>query len=82
MTIYVSRSSFATVLDGVPVVVRRGATVRQGHPLLTQHAGLFDVYKPDFEYVRPTPPPAPPAPPPAPKKAAPTPPPKRQAAGE
>ena len=76
MTIFVSRSSFTTVLDGIPIVVRRGATVREGHALLAQHAELFGVYRPDFEY---TPPPAPDpepekrVPPPSPpaKKAAP-----------
>ncbi|GHG09727.1 hypothetical protein [Streptomyces hydrogenans] len=74
-TIYVSRSSFTTVLDGIPIVVRRGATVREGHPLLAQHPELFGVYKPDFEYTPPAPEPEPEkrVPPPSPpaKKAAP-----------
>lgn len=51
--IYVAHSSFATQVDGVTVIVRRGNTVREGHPLLEKHAPLFWPIKATFEYTPP-----------------------------
>lgn len=41
--IYVAKESFATELDGQPVIVQKGVTrVRAGHPLLKGRATLFE----------------------------------------
>lgn len=51
--IYVAVQSFSIRWDGHPLVVARGTTVREGHPLYVAYKGLFRPIKPDFEYVAP-----------------------------
>jgi hypothetical protein len=68
--IYVATRSFSTVLDGASRVIQKGATVREGHPLLDGRDANFKLLVPTFEHKAP----ARPAPVVAPaKKAAPAP---------
>jgi hypothetical protein len=62
--IYECRSSFCAEVNGQRAIVRRGDTVREGHPLITRHPSHFTLLVPRFEYV------APKSPPPAKKAAA------------
>lgn len=59
--IYVATSSFNAGIDGAIVTIRRGNTVRAGHPLLAVNPDAFKVLVPTFEH---TPPPKPPVQPP------------------
>lgn len=75
--IFEATQSFSIQWEGQRLVVARGATVREGHPLLAEYPQLFGLMKPDFEHT-PAPAPAPkkveappPPPPPAKKVAAP-----------
>ncbi len=70
--IYIAVESFSIEWEGAPLVVRKGATAREGHPLVKKYPGLFRPVVPTFEH---TPPPAPKKPepvklPPAPAKKA------------
>jgi hypothetical protein len=49
-TIFVARASFVCDLDGESVHVPRGATVRDGHPLLEGREDLFGPLTVDFEH--------------------------------
>lgn len=41
--VFVANTTFATQVDGTPVVVRKGRDrVRRGHELLRDHPGFFD----------------------------------------
>lgn len=57
--IYVAVQSFSIRWDGHPLVVARGTTVREGHPLYVAYKALFQPIKPDFEYEAPPPAPKP-----------------------
>lgn len=67
--IYQSLSSFRAEVGGQDVTVRRGDTVREGHPLLAAHPDSFRLLKPRFEHTpsEPTPTPEAPVKRPAPK---------------
>jgi hypothetical protein len=55
---YVARTSFATIIDDLPVVVKQGELVREGDPLLDSgRIKLFDSYEPEsrFDHFRETP---------------------------
>jgi hypothetical protein len=49
-TFYKSRTSFATIIDGRPVVVKQGELVREGDPLLERREQLFDKYEPESRF--------------------------------
>lgn len=51
--IYEAVEAFATQLDGVPIVVGMGDTVREGHPLQVKHPKAFRLIRPTFEYTPP-----------------------------
>jgi len=53
--IYVAKQSFATELDGVPIIVNRGATrVRAGHPLLKGREDLFELITVQYDIEKAT----------------------------
>jgi hypothetical protein len=50
-TFYRARTSFATIIDDVPVVVNQGELVRAGDPLLASgRIELFDEYEPESRF--------------------------------
>ncbi len=54
---YKARTSFATIIDDVPIVVKQDELVRDGDPLLKGREQLFDEYEPTsrFDSIRPEP---------------------------
>lgn len=58
--IYVAKATFHFRLDGRPAVVHVGQTVREGHPLLSQHPDMFVLQLVDFEHQAEPKKPAPP----------------------
>jgi hypothetical protein len=40
--------------DGVPYVITRGQTVREGHPMLRGREASFEPFLPDYDWGRPT----------------------------
>lgn len=48
--IFVARQAFSAHLDGVPVVVTPGDTVREGHPLLKGREQYFAVQRVKYEH--------------------------------
>jgi hypothetical protein len=50
--IFMARRTFVVTLDGVPVTVRAGDTVRAGHPLLKKRGELFAPFAPKFDHIR------------------------------
>ena len=64
-------TSFSIEWEGKPIVVKKGTTVREGHPLAAAFPSMFDELVPTFEHASPTKAtPEPPAktPPPPPTK--------------
>jgi hypothetical protein len=51
MAIYVAKHPFWTEVDGKSVLIRRGTTVRDGHPLLG-HKDNFEPLKVDYDVPR------------------------------
>ena len=51
--IYESKSSFRACVNGRDVTVRRGDTVRGGHPLHANHPDQFRLLVPRFEHTPP-----------------------------
>lgn len=48
---YKARTSFATIIDDVPVVVKQDELVREGDPLLgSGRDKLFDPYEPESRF--------------------------------
>jgi len=51
--IYVAVSSFSVEFEGHSKMIRRGATIREGHPLLGEYPGLFKLLVPTYEHTPP-----------------------------
>lgn len=47
--LYVAKQSFATEFEGTPVVIQKGNTVEEGHPLLKGREDLFKLIEADFK---------------------------------
>lgn len=58
--IYRAREAALVSVNGQPQMIAAGATVREGHPLLTTLPGLFEPFGVDYEW-EPGPEPDPPA---------------------
>ncbi|WP_189951462.1 hypothetical protein [Streptomyces roseolus] len=57
--IFKAVESFSVEWEGKPLVVERGCTAREGHPLLVAYPHLFTELAPVFEHVPPAKPEAP-----------------------
>jgi hypothetical protein len=49
-TFFKAKTSFATIIDDRPVVVKQGELVRAGDPLLERREQLFDKYEPESRF--------------------------------
>lgn len=61
LRIFVAKQAFSVIIDGSPIVVSPGDTVREGHPIMVGREFFFAPQRVKFEHM-------PPAKKPAPKK--------------
>ncbi len=47
--IFAARTGFVATIDGKYYVIRKGATVRAGHPLMKGRKELFEEFKVDYD---------------------------------
>ena len=53
--IFVCRSTVLFEHDGVEVAIRRGATVRAGHPIMKGREDMFEPLVVEYDYEQPKP---------------------------